>query len=840
MKSTPIRSPYGTPSNTMMSPVSGIDSPFIHVRDYQKNLEFYSNENFTLKLLIYDLENKFRYFMKSHNVIDDVSKALIDQEKMIAQLKSEIGNATEYIASTPHNKNKMPPQSPSLKKQLNQILDENMYLKNLKEKSDLHPYSDISEYHSEILSNVSDSSDFMHLKEKMSNMQGLNHKLNNELVDLKAKMKDYVNENAELQKENIDLLQQVSDKSNEARNLIDQLNEANENIDSLNQKILILQNNQNNLDNMSKAIDDLEKLSTQNEELIYENNNLKQENERLMDENARLVDENERLGAENENCLGLVDKLNDSIDTIQDLQNRIAELEGSIQDLLLQFNVVDINDIIPKYQALIKDFNELKANNNNSNKNIQIIQELRAQNQALQNEIEKLRDLNISQEFTPKDHEDPNKKFQLYEQYLNLNKKLKKSNKWLNDINREVNSGAASSYPPRNADYDSPDTIRSPINNINKQIDNLFDENYEIINKNDYLYQTIADGLYSSIRSLRQELSKGDLIKVERDELKMLNDQINEENDNLKLELEKYRKLGRQSPNSEKKLFNENQRLKGLLDSEVEKNRMLYQNMNEISSFVEDSIHQFSDNFEDKFYECFNSLAGLLNKLTGFMNSQNINIKSDVEQLSKMASSMLKDMKLGSLMCLKGSKKSTSSSLSRNDMKKLSLLRQKWSDNSSPNNYSGLNDGNVFDSTSSSPLQHIRSPLFSSEYSQSSNDQSSQMIKLFQSLIHAIWIEFGNGMEEPRLNTEIMNSQNQHIIAKVIKLFSSSISILRKQIEELKLISHDDKNRMLSPAVIKLLEKYRIMVNNMTKQLRSEHQELLEVVLNSNEKAYDE
>jgi hypothetical protein len=79
-----------SPGTVIASPSSGVGTPCLCARDYHINVQHLENENFTLKLLLWQLQKRLGGLYRSHSVSEDTVEHLLKQDLEIAGLRSEI------------------------------------------------------------------------------------------------------------------------------------------------------------------------------------------------------------------------------------------------------------------------------------------------------------------------------------------------------------------------------------------------------------------------------------------------------------------------------------------------------------------------------------------------------------------------------------------------------------------------------------------------------------------------------------------------------------------------------------------------------------------------------
>ena len=380
MDSTPVRTAPGTPS-ILKSPMLKVDTPYINAIEYRKNVEYLENENFTLKLLLMRVENKLESFLLSNNVQNDTINLIMEQERIISNLKSEIGQKTDFDSSTPRSK--IPPQSTSLKQELQQLLDENLRLK--QEIKKLQDESTVTNQHYSDISNASqaDSDMFMNLKKSIAFYQNESKNMKQENEDLRNQIDELVNENDQLKKENQDLLKKTSNFPNiqEYEQRIEDLQNAN---DDLQAKLNDTIRTQNSYHRLEEDIENIETISKVNDDLKLNYQNLLKENQSLKEEYEEMK----------EKCFVLTDKLNVAYDDVKTAIDKNAISEGNLHNLMNLLNVNSVSSLYTEVGKLIstktdQDTDHINFENENNMLKVSLNREIE-RNKVLSNSYNKI------------------------------------------------------------------------------------------------------------------------------------------------------------------------------------------------------------------------------------------------------------------------------------------------------------------------------------------------------------------------------------------------------------------------------------------------------------------
>lgn len=876
MNTTPRKNDRDFQDSEMISTSDIENSPFITVRDYQTHVSKLSNENFTLKLLLFELQKEFRMFLKSRNVQDDIIDLVTNQKKYISTLTAEIGQNSELANSS--NGSRIPPESPTLKQQLTRALDDNLQLMNELKEKEHQQYDNVVE--SSILfddgaqANINNLELNNKIKELLRENESLNQKVNSLSNDI-----------GEYQKENNDLLQKVTNLTQalkKQQDLDDHLADAQNIINELESKNAQLEKDHINFDDMNNVVSQLEELSKKNNQLMDENIKLKEDNEQLKDANDKLNDGNSKL--------------------------------------MIALSVLDFRDVLPKIEALIKENADLQKQNNQLNEQLMRLtsnnrntSELKDQIFNLNAEIQKLKlQLQHQKEMKADD----------YDELVMKNHNLKGKKRAIQSSINRLNSGNNNNSPTVTSTSFSPrKKIESPTNNIDSLWNDAKIENEKLTKDVDDLYSLLNEKLNSKINSLMNELNKVSSLQKKNDELQKQNDSLlrdldNLQNENLSLaqqievikgeyddltnEIDNLRRQPRfntmattpirfslnnvnnsdddkliiddlknqiellQLENNQLKnlksseiealksenqkllhdqirttpvkrengqLKNESQELRNALANEEAMRMKLLHGMNEILNTVDDRINAFIDDFD----ECFKGMANNFQRFIGIIlalaRSVNSGNRQQVQELAQFGSSIINDMKKGANICLsncKGIKFENINNplISREDRKKLTMLQKKY-------------DTPVVGDLARFIKEENERSMLNNNQSLLNNQIDSfdinKCIGQLQLVIHSIWKEFGNGRNEPQISSLLQWKVNgDSITQNAVDLFSESIKNMKELISRQKKIIETGGSSGslagLSPQVVNLLKLVRNDINRFSKQMSTEHQELIEEV----------
>ena len=316
--------------------------------DYKKNVEDLENENFNLKYLLNNFYSEFRNFIESSNIQQDLMDTIIKQEKTISVLAGEITKINNNLP--PFNKTDY--QSPTIREQLKFVMDENIKLVNSLKEIEHQQYDNAAE--SSFLNDESaiSSLDTLQMKAKISFFEKENYDLKMQLMNMKNQL--------QLQKnENVILLNEINEmKRNEKvrKNLSEALTNAEEQNSSLMKNVHKIEATfktdieMNKKDEIENAIDEINVMSGHDtSQMVMENMHLKNENELLLKEKER-----------NQNLLNQLDEANSMIEAFKET---ISNLENGNCELMNAFNVLNIEEIGPKFESIIKENSTLHKQN---------------------------------------------------------------------------------------------------------------------------------------------------------------------------------------------------------------------------------------------------------------------------------------------------------------------------------------------------------------------------------------------------------------------------------------------------------------------------------------------
>lgn len=825
------------------------NSPFITVRDYQTKLTKLSNDNFTLKLLLFGLQKEFRMFLKSKNIQEDIIDLITNQQKSISTLTAEIGENSDFINSAQNNN--IPPQSPSLKQQLSMALDNNLQLMNELKEKEQQQYDNVVE--SSILFDDGAQASIKNLE-----LNNKNKELSKENEILRQKNDALANEIEEYQKENNDLLQKVANLTHSLKNQqdADDLADAQDKIDELESKNSQLEKDIND------AASQLDDISVKNNKLMHENMKLKDDNNKLSEELA------------------------DQVELTEQLKNANDNLNIGNSKLMRSLNVNYFDDILPKFNDLMKENSDLQNLNNQLNDQIAKLSnnnsstsELKEQIYQLKAEIQKLQLQLQHQKDLKKDDYD-----ELVAKNHNLKSKKQTIQSSINRLSPGKSSAISTSFSPKQS-------LQSSTANIDSLWNEAKNENDKLTKDIDELYNLLNEKLYSKINALSNENAKIRSIQKENDELKNQNDSLirdlnslqNEnlalaqqieifkaENEDLSNENDSLRKqprfntmattpirftlntdqnnasiiedlqnqikvlqaenaalnLEKASPTKRRnnQQNNEIQELRDSLRKEEKMRQELTKYMFEVLNIVDDKINAFIDNFEKCFKRMSNNFHRFISIILTLTRSINSGNRQQVQELAQFGGSIISDMKRGAHICLSNCKGIKLDSvnpplISREDRKKLTQLQKKW------------DTPVVGDLARFIREENERSMLINDPSLRNQKDalDFGKIIEQLQIVIHCIWKELGDGQNEPQISSLLQwKVSGDSIIQDTVNLIIEKVKKFKELISQQKKIIGFGSDSALSPQVVNLIQLVRREVSRLSKQMAEEYQGLID------------
>ncbi|OHT06554.1 hypothetical protein TRFO_25367 [Tritrichomonas foetus] len=502
----------GNRSASMMTPTDVENTPFIYVRDYQKNVENLENENFTLKLLLSNLFTEMRDFSRSKNLEEDLMNTIIEQEKKIANLSAEIGKATDYKFSTPVEKRL--PQSPSLKQQLKSVLDSNLKLINDLKKRNKQQIEEAVE-NSEIYEEGAQTSvDHMEIVAKATELSKENKELNQRNYDL-------INENHILRKELESLrneieINRIDTKEIENKEIENALKMSEAKNEKLTRQISLLEKQLEEIQNE----DQNGNVSEQNSILVIENMNIKNKNKQLIQENKILNE-----------------KINDANKMINNFQMTIQHLENGNVELMNAFNVLEFEDIGPKFEEISKENSQLRDQNNQLSEELAnadlIIVDLKSQLNKASSSIPKKNNDNGKMEINSKSNTSTNALLKeetdiLKYQKLVAKKQILKNKKWAlqSSINRLLSGNYVYTSSTNKTETNQNYSISFSFADNEAQLLHAKKEKKKLLKEVEELHEQLNQQLYSKIKQLSNDISQYRSIQVNNNELREYIDQL--------------------------------------------------------------------------------------------------------------------------------------------------------------------------------------------------------------------------------------------------------------------------------------------------------------------------
>lgn len=316
--------PY-SPTSKYDPEMNTVNSPFIMTREYQQHVDALESENFTLRMLLDNLQARLEFFIKSQNEPDG---------RRISDVPGH-HNIDDYI---------------NFNNQLELALKEEERL---------------------------DGADHPEATLDMTTLNAQVETLQSKVDELEAKNKDLQNSNFDLENK----IRELEDNNAENEKTIQQLQFENDEFQEANQ------NNQNQLDELQKQLQDaLDELDQEKENSKAKDLQIAELEKRepsigfsSIEETVKNYDnvlrENDDLKKENSNLQAKNDELNDQINN---LKQKVLDLENELESILAAFDVSDSGDLISKYETLNQINNELQEQ----------IDEIGQENEKLRNELD--------------------------------------------------------------------------------------------------------------------------------------------------------------------------------------------------------------------------------------------------------------------------------------------------------------------------------------------------------------------------------------------------------------------------------------------------------------------
>ncbi|OHT03121.1 hypothetical protein TRFO_06768 [Tritrichomonas foetus] len=394
-----------TPNSRYDIGETGVNSPFIMTREYQQHVDRLESDNFTLRMMLSNLQGRLEYFLNSQNISNDVQSAMIQQEKQLAQINAQTFNSFNKSGGDSSG-------IQQLREQLDQALRENERLQSelfeRQEHSILENGAEATLEASALNAQIEKLQDKVHeLEVKNQEQQDENEDLHNQIEELEKENQNQIDINNDLL-EQLNTLQETNkEQENNIQQLLNEQNqneELNKTKDDNNNKMFErirdleseLQNSENQLQNLENQLLNEQKNREEKERIIAElENQLTEKNtepildyssiEDLVKNFERATQENDLLQNKNDDLLDKYLKLND---LNEELKQKNLELDNILESILAAFEVSDSGDLITKYETLQQINKELQEQFDEVNEENH---KLREENNKLREELNSLK-----------------------------------------------------------------------------------------------------------------------------------------------------------------------------------------------------------------------------------------------------------------------------------------------------------------------------------------------------------------------------------------------------------------------------------------------------------------
>ena len=822
---TPEKSTFIDSSNL------SIESSPMTVKDYKQNVENLVYENFTLKSLIWQLNRKVTDILQASNIEESLGRMLIEQEKKIAELESELVNA--HLSSPQSEKDR----SLELKEKLDNALDENRRLRELTEMNDGGKASlpdEESGGESSDLELIEKRKVLSICRDRIAELEDENKKLEEEgqqLIEEKDAMQDEI-DNLRARIEQLEKEQGVSKGDTEA--------DVQAQIDELQRELQELQDAEKEKeDNASSLQAENEKLKEQVRQLEKQlADSQAQKDDGVDDRLQQLIEENEHLreqlqeqaqqdaeegtgelmnalrAAQNENL-----QLKNDIKRLESLQNHQDD-EGDLRDEIeeLQNHV----DKLKKEKADAQEENNvLKTNIRNLSQQLADLRKddgLKDQLQQLQEENDDLRgriaELQAQIQDLPNDEENEDLKQQLSQLMQEKDEAKLREDQLRSEIkslNRIVQSRTQNDQLNELAKKNK--DLSKENEELREQLDILVKSHKDLENEIDSLRQlprvrgdvgtSPAKSPYRSPKesssALRTPSSKGSpIVAVRSSPLKTENQSLKQQNDSLRAKIT-MEMAARDSLTS---------RLKSMLRSLSVKSTQLENQVDQKLGLLEAQMRT------------------VMKKMIGLSRLYNEDARDSFNSFIELNKMMFSDIRKGALICIKGSekiaKKMSRAPITREDRRTLTKLQKKWQAT-----IGGLL-GNY--------IQEANELSMFSSFSPLRKDDSQRVVRQCQVLIHAIWSVFGTGTEPDVTKYTTYGVRFESTVGSVVSLQENGIAELKAQISRKAGAAQGQREvptrTALSPAVVNLIRMVADNVKEASRNLHNDHRELMKATGN--------
>lgn len=611
---------------------------------------------------------------------------------------------------------------------------------------------------------------------------------------LKQQLESALDENYKLQKElqERDSMLEHSNATENTSVLADEENEelrsklenAGKTIDSLNKQVQDLLNENKALFN---EIADLQQTLTECDDLIPKLQELQNENKALKSENGELLS------------------------NIDDLENQNQKLNQDIDNVLNDLSLNDIEEIVPKYQDLLIENDDLKQQIND-----------------LGNKHNDDSMYHLSQEST---FVTPNKAQVTNEEIKKLKSENERLQQKIDDLTKKKTAMSTSPFSIGKSSNSSPQKEKNP------EIEKLLKRIAELESKLKSIPPQDLKELEDQLTQLNEENNdqQQQILELQDDNENLMN-----EIDSLKKELELTKKLSSRTPspdkNKLKQLEDDDVPVKGQNDRYLnpvkKENAELRIQIEEAQQINEDLKKQLQTEKEKSFSLSYRNIsidampqASLIDYYQQIkeLKGQMAETRKTFCNFYDMISIIIKDITLGANICINGTiaacRQVAHGKLPRADRRTLTELQKKWQGTFGPFLERCIEEENEKSLFGISPMVV------------KDTESLSKVLEQMQLIINEIWELFGQGQVPDVTKFTQFGVRFETFIKSIIDTLHEQALQMKEQIE-----NNQDKTEeeiepedydQLSPEVVALLKKVKTEIRSYNQLLSDEFNEVM-------------
>ena len=560
-----------TPKSNSSGYIGDIESPYILAREYKAHIEELESQNFGLKILVNNLEEKFNNLLKANNIEEAVRKEFIEQEKLVGKLKNE-----DFESVLLENER--------LKKELEE--------KKYNESSLLENKTEISVGNESLENNEND---------------GAIDELKNKNIKLKEKINNLQDRNKALEEEKLENKKYID----ELKESLDELNKRKEDFDFLDELMQNLENLTNRNEKLKEENDEMKSKILEYQQKEQDNNKLQEE---LKNANNLVFSQKEKI-EKLQNAINTTFKTNeidDAISKYKNLKTMNKELKNQIEKLNKDNN--ESKDL-SKSQKLKEKIANLEKENNDYKLMVEgmenELKEVQKTNEILTNENNNLQQ-KINQDDSIIDKSESMINKSTFDTFT-------LSNETTDLLASQSFQNMSDENLAQTNKYSASEVTR--LQDLNQKLQNKLQNSSILENENIKLVQENKK-LQSDLKMLQNEIENNQKSLEEKEKLSEENEKLKEDIESLQNEIENNQK----SLEEKEKLSEENEKLKEDIESlqnEIENNQASLEEKEKLSEENE------------KLKEDIQSLQNEMNLNQQKLLKENGKLKNDIKILQK-------------------------------------------------------------------------------------------------------------------------------------------------------------------------------------------------------------